>query len=100
MEPHALEEMLHEEHGVIDQSEVNDAIDRGTHFWDSQQGSLTVFENGVAPGERRVGAAIDVDRKVVSTVFRDVRDDDQLGSVIWTEGEAQYPRYIKLPPKE
>jgi hypothetical protein len=99
MSQHALDEMPIDPLGAIDQTEVNDAINQGTHFWDTQNNSLVAFENGVAPGEKRVAAAMDIDAspKTVNTVFRDARDDDTLEKVVWgTNGRA---RYIKMPPK-
>jgi Pre-toxin TG len=96
IDPHAEAAMLEEPLGVIDRSEVNDAIDRGTHFWDRQENSLVAYENNVALNEVRVGVAIDIDRKVVSTAFREVRDDATLSNTLW-DGR---PRFIQLPAKE
>lgn len=80
---------------LIDRSEVNDAINRGTHFWDVNEGTLVAFEVDVAPGVERAAAAIDIDKKIVTTVYRESLSDEALGEYI-VNGRQ---RYVKLPPK-
>jgi hypothetical protein len=94
MSEHAIERM-NDPTRMIDRSEINDAIDRGTHFWDGNKDTIVAFENDAAPGSDRVAAAIDIDSKKITTVFREPRNDDALSSVI-SNGR---PRYTRLPPR-
>jgi hypothetical protein len=94
MTDHAIKRM-NEPGRLIDQSEINDAIDHGTRFWDNEEGTMVAFEVDVAPGVDRAAAAIDIDSKEITTVFREPMDDEALSKYI----EKGRQKYTRLSPK-
>jgi hypothetical protein len=93
MSDHAIERMSTR---LIDNTEVKDAIDRGSRFWDRQRRNLVAFEVDVPPGSKRVAAAIDIDSKKITTVYTESRTDEELSKVLIDNT----PRYIKVPQLE
>jgi hypothetical protein len=89
---HILDEMKNEPLGEISRAEVKDAIDRGSKWWNSAEETVVALEKDAAPGEVRVGVAIDIDNGKLATAYREPKSDAVLRSTpIGDRG-----RYIQL----
>ena len=89
MTTHATQEM-HDPLGYIDQSEINDAIDRGSRWWNTQEKTIVAIERDPAPGEVRVAAGVDTTNGKITTVYREVKTDAELRSDVTDAGMRRY----------
>jgi Pre-toxin TG len=75
---HILYEMKAEEMGEISRSEVKDAINSGSKWWNSDKETVVALEKDPAPGSVRVGVGIDIDENRLTTAYRELKSDDVL----------------------
>jgi Pre-toxin TG len=91
--PHVIDEMRQEPLGEISIKELNDTLDRGSRFWDTQKKNMILLERDVFPGEVPVAAVVDIDNKVVVTAYREKRADEALAEIL-ADGRR---RFIEIP---
>jgi len=85
---HALERAA--ERG-IDEDVIDDALDRGTRWWDIEEESLLMIEVDPTSANRAV-AVIDPDSRRVATVYLESRRDDELEKVLLDGGRKRFHR--------
>ncbi|NTA19303.1 pre-toxin TG domain-containing protein [Agrobacterium tumefaciens] len=78
----------------IGKDEVDDALDRGTRFFDTDKGTILSYEQDVV-GRKRAAAGVDPDSLDLVTVFPEERTDAALARVL-SETRPDRRRFIKL----